>query len=298
MDWLSKILSWFYEEKSALSELPIRRITLQEHPENIAVFEAASLYEACLKADAAMRQEGIQGAVWIRNETQPFLSDRLAAVRKLREQSGSSAFDNRAMRSTNGINLKTELVPGPDGQLIPHFENFRGIEAEDVIEPQRLSDLQELSRVFGGCALSSRYDMTETTDPHYDHYMRFAMMEAQDDKMFQGRKVRLLVSRHQPSVVVYKAKGENPPCEEGGYIRGSGRSKLQEAWQPDVGDYIFTCDLTWGLEKALPHSSPEFSCEAEEDCRILDVYDLTEGRLRTTTEDEIVLDLQRETEPA
>ena len=281
MDWLSKILSWFEEDKSTLSELLIHRITLEDHPDNIVAFEAASLYEACLKADQAMRQDSIQGAVWIRNEQEPFLNDRLSAVRKLREQSGSSAFDNRAMRSTNGINLKTELVPGPDGRLVPHFENFREIEAEDVIEPQRLSDLQELSRVFGGCALSSRYEMTETTDPHYDHYMRFAKMEAQEDKMFQGRMVRLLVARHQPSVVVYNTKGENPPCEQGGYIRGAGRGKLQEAWQPGVGDYIFTCDLTWGLEKALPHSSPEFSCESEEDCRILDVYDVSEGRERS-----------------
>ena len=217
-------------------------------------------------------------------------------MRVLREKSGSSAFDSHAMQSTNGINLKTELIPGENGELVAHFETFRGIEASDVIEPQRLSDLHELSRAFGNCALSSRYEMTETIDPHYDHYTRFAQMEGQDDKMFLGRMVRLLVSRHQESVIVYNTQGHNPSCEEGGYIRGRDREELREAWQPAVGDYLFSCDLTWGTEKALPHSSPPFSCDQEEECRILDVYDLSEGRVRP--EPNADAPFQRESEPA
>ncbi|MCB1681100.1 MAG: hypothetical protein H6858_05890 [Rhodospirillales bacterium] len=278
MVWISKVLSWFQEEQSAFLQLPIRRITLSDHPDNIAVFEAVSLFEACLKADAAMRLDGIQGAVWVRNEAKPFLEDKLAAIRKLREQSQIAAFDHQAMQATNGINLKTTLVAGDNGEPLPHFENVQGLAAEDVIEPQRLSDLLQLSRVFGTCSLSSRYEMLETTDPHYDHYSRFAMRDSQEDRFFLGRMVRILVSRDQPSIVVYDTKGGNPPCEEGGYIRGNGQEALKAAWQPSVGDYLFSCDLTWGTEKALPHSSPEFSCEREEDCRVLDVFDVSDGQ--------------------
>ncbi len=278
MDWLSKVLSWFEEEKSAFSELPIRRITLEDHPENIAVFEATSLYEACLKADAAMRQEGIQGAVWIKQDERPFSDNRLAALARLRQKSDDPLLGTANMKRMNGINVKTLVKTDNQGGSHLEFEKLEGVDPAEILEAERLDDLSNLSRAFGECSLSSRYELLEKVDPHYDHYQQFPEVQAEEDKMFLGRRARILVARHQPSVIVYNTRGQNPAYDVGGVILGRGREKLKEAWQPAIGDYIFTCDLTWGQSKALAHSSPEFSCEAEEDCRILDVYDVNQGR--------------------
>lgn len=278
MDWLSKILSWFEKDQSAFAELSVRRITLEDHPENIAVFQAASLYEACLKADEAMRQDGIQGAVWIRQDDKPFSDDRLAALSRLREKTDDPLLGTANMKRMNGINVKTLVKNDDHGASHLEFEKLEGVDPAEILEAQRLDDLSDLSRAFGECSLSSRYELLERIDPHYDHYQQFPEMQPEDGKMFLGRRARILVARHQPSVIVYNTRGQNPAYDVGGIILGSGREKLKEAWQPAIGDYIFTCDLTWGQTKALAHSSPEFTTEAEEDCRILDVYDVSEGR--------------------
>lgn len=252
-------------------------ITLENHPSNIVTFTAASIKEACLKADAAMRLEGIQGAVWIRGQSEAFLEDNLAPLKILRKRVSGPFFDENMLRSTNGVNLKTKIIIDEQGQKTPIFESFRGIEAKEVIEPQRLLELNQLSEVFGECSLSSRYEMKETIDPHYDHWNNFPMQEAVEDKLFLGRTVRILVSRFQPATLIYNTKGENPSYERGGYIIGRQRDNLKETWQPAVGDYLFTCSLSWGAKKALAHSSPDFECSNEEECRILDVYDVSNG---------------------
>lgn len=277
MDWIEKISAWFQRNPHEISQLPIRRITLLDHPENIAVFKASSLREACLKADVAMRKKGIQGAVWVRNESGSFGVNRMAALTKLREQSEDAALSSVVMKNMNGVNIKTVMETDAEGRQTPRFEKIARAAPEAILESERLSDLDQLSKAFGECSLSSRYELLEVIDPHYDHYSRFAVKEPQEDKIFMGRMVRILVARHQPSVIVYNTEGKNPECDIGGQILGKGQNRLKEAWQPAVGDYIFTCDLTWGLQKALPHSSPEFRSENEEDCRILDVYDVGEG---------------------
>lgn len=277
MDWVEKISAWFETAPRDIAQLPVRRITLANHPPNIAVFEAASLHEACIKADAAMRQKGVQGAVWVRNQTEPFAENRMSALTKLREQTQNPALDKIKMKNMNGVNIKTVMTPDEEGRTSARFDKISGASPQEILEPERLSDLDQLSRAFGKCSLSSRYELMEVTDPHYDHYERFAVKDGQDDKMFMGRMVRILVARHQDSVVVYNTDGKNPECDVGGQIMGKGQDRLKEAWQPAVGDYIFSCDLTWGLQKALPHSSPEFRSEDEQDCRILDVYDVGEG---------------------
>ncbi|MBK9585536.1 MAG: hypothetical protein KA099_02770 [Alphaproteobacteria bacterium] len=281
-----KILRWFQSgEPSPFSKLEVQALTLENHPDNIATFEALSLYEACLKADQAFRQEGIQGAVWVRNEQQPFLSNRLGVIQRLRDLSADPEFGASAMRRMNGMNVKTNLFTNDSGELVPAFEHSadglpQGLvfDPQEVLEPQRLQELAELSQLFGRCALSSRYEMNEHIDPHYDHWTLFPGTAPLDDRLFQGHDVRILIARHQPSVMVYRAPEERPIYDRGGVIPGQEKDKLKEVWQPATGDYIFTCDLTWGVGKALAHSSPDFSCESEEDCRILDVYDVGEGR--------------------
>lgn len=277
MDWVEKISAWFQTAPREIAQLPVRRITLDQHPPNIAVFEASSLHEACLKADAAMRQKGVQGAVWVRNESGPLGGDRMAVLTRLREHTADPALGKAKMRNMNGVNIKTLMLPDEEGVRAARFEQITDANPQEILEPLRLSDLDQLSRAFGKCSLSSRYELREVVDPHYDHYERFGVKDAEEDKIFMGRTVRILVARHQPSVVVYDTDGKNPECEIGGQIMGKGQDRLKEAWQPAVGDYIFTCALTWGLQKALPHSSPDFQSEQEEDCRILDVYDVGEG---------------------
>lgn len=176
MGWEEKILSWFQKDESAFSNLEIQPLSLGDHPENIVVFEAVSLYEACLKADRALRQEGIQGAVWARNEQAPFLEDPLAALKATREKSGSYAFDSSSMRSAMGLSLQTDMIRNPDGTYTPRFDSFRNVNAEDVIEPQRLADLHQLTKIFGVNTLNVRYQMAEKIDPHYDYFTDSAPM--------------------------------------------------------------------------------------------------------------------------
>lgn len=277
MGWEEKILSWFQKDESAFSNLEIQPLSLGDHPENIVVFEAVSLYEACLKADRALRQEGIQGAVWARNEQAPFLEDPLAALKATREKSGSYAFDSSSMRSAMGLSLQTDMIRNPDGTYTPRFDSFRNVNAEDVIEPQRLADLHQLTKIFGVNTLNVRYQMAEKIDPHYDYFTDSAPMGGEEDKFFMGRPMRILVSRNQPSVILYNTQGETAEPNRSGNIRGAERNALKEAWQPAVGDYVFLCNYTWGMDKVLPHSPPHFSCEREEDARVIDVYDSKDG---------------------
>lgn len=277
MSWEEKILSWFRTGGSAFSKLEVQPLSLGSHPENIVTFEAVSLCEACLKADQALRQDGIQGAVWVRNEEQPFLSDRMAALNTVRKKSGR-AFDSSTIRSVMGLGLQTDMIRDENGNYAPRFDSFKGIRAEDVMEPQRLDDLRQLTKAFEVSMLNVRYQMNEHLDPHYDYYTDSVPMVGEVDRIFGSRPMRILVSRHQPSVILYDTHGEIAKPNGSGNIRGTAQNALKEAWQPAVGDYVFLCNYTWGMEKVLPHSPPNFSCTDEQDARILDVYDVKDGR--------------------
>ena len=278
MAWHQKLLSLFLSGESAFAGLQVQALTLDNHPDNITTFEAVSLYDACLKADEALRVHGVQGAVWIRNEQEPFLPDPMALIKRLREKTGSLVVDGTMMRSRTGFITQTDMVKGEDGSYSARFDTYNPLAAEEVVDPQRLGELTQLTRLFDVSTLSTRYQMEETVDPHYDYYVPGDPEPIQEEKLFLGRPMRILVSRHQPSSILYNTQGEPPYGIRSGNIRRHHRDVLKEAWQPAVGDYIFQCNWTWGIEKALPHSPPEFSCEAEDDCRVLDIYDVKDGR--------------------
>ncbi|MCB1590889.1 MAG: hypothetical protein KDI90_00420 [Alphaproteobacteria bacterium] len=278
MGWKERLLKWFEADESAFSRLQSRTITLDDHPDNVAVFEAVSLTEACLKADAAMRRPEIQGAIWVRNEREPFLKERMGAVTNLREKAETQVFDGEYLRKPNGVSLQTDMIRQKDGAYKPKFESYSKVTAEEIIEPERLAELKELSTLFAATTLNCRYQMTEHIDPHYDYFTNDPLADIQEDRLFLGRPLRILVSRHQATTIIYNTLGEYPESLRGGNIRGRWREKLAEAWQPAVGDYVFQCNLRWGNDKALPHSPPEFSTEDEADCRIIDIYDVSEGQ--------------------
>ncbi len=278
MGWRENLLSMFQTGKSAFADIDVQALNLENHPDNIATFEAVTLYEACLKADQALRQEGIQGAVWVRNEQEPFLQDRMAALNAVRQKSGSFAFDGSTMRSVMGLSLQTDMRKGDDGLYRPRFDSYQGLKAEEVIDPKRIMELQDLTKLFGVSTLNIRYQMKEHIDPHYDYYTDSAPMDGDENRVFMGRPMRILASRHQPSTIVYDTHGEIAQPNRSGNITGADRNALKEAWQPAVGDYVFLCNYTWGMEKVLPHSPPEFACTNEQDARVLDVYDVKDGR--------------------
>lgn len=269
-----------FREKTVFQCPEPRLITLENYPENVIPFTASNIKEACLKADAAMRQDGIQGAVWIKGAPVQVI-DFISPVNKLREKVGNIGYlHDSSMREMNGINLKAKIMEAKDtGEPICVLQDFELIPAEEILRSEIVDGLKMLADIFERCSLSSRFQLSQELEPHFDGSGHFPYIKPQEDNLFMGRQMRIISPANIATTIIFNTKGDVPRYKNdpSGNILQRDLSKLQEAWSIGFGDYLFSCNLSWGKEKALPHSPEAFHLEDGVDCREVDVFNVRGG---------------------
>ena len=102
----------------------MRIITPESHPSNIAVFTAASFYDALGHADDANARPGIQASLWFRQPAPPALDSEIKLAqefeRAMNIKTAVTSY-NIIMTSRAGINSFGfyKRIPVPDDLLEP-----------------------------------------------------------------------------------------------------------------------------------------------------------------------------------
>lgn len=248
-------------------ESALRKITLTDHPTNIAVFEASDMYEAIDKADEAFSRPGIQGMVWaskpvpVKPETELRFGIKLLPEPFKNWAEGLNEIVIHATsRGNNRPNLTLEMPPTaicPETELEKmHRANLltleRKLRHKTTLDKTRCTNLFALSDMFGSATLNVRRQRTGEgiKDGHYDGCGRY---KPDHTARFSGIPMRLLCTREKQGTLV---KDET----------------TQEWWQVETGHSIFIPQGNT-MNKAVWHAEPEFKLQKETFPRIVDVYD-------------------------
>jgi hypothetical protein len=261
-------------------------ISADNHPANITVFQARDIEEACRKADEAINQDGIQGAVWQKTPAQ---------IEEITKK--HSAYGHLQTKPANVKHWFTGLA---FGILIRHYGNFlyRSFDNDDDVifklsrdfmipskhfEPSIAREILQLAHMFTTLTVDRRIRPISNpyVEAHYDGDPG-PYSEKDKDLLFNGNDVRILAPRQKDGTYVFDTDGKKGPymCPQ----RDDGRStnlelisKLQP-WAIAPGQYLFMHGL-YRRDKALLHDRPTYEATKEEP-RIIDVFDCR--RPRTT----------------
>lgn len=222
----------------------MRKITLTNHPSNIAVFNADGMDKAIIMASDAIDQAPIRGAVWLSNHT----SINWQLEKALRDSRPFGAFlqASRPKREIGTSSLSW------DGKVSV---------SPDLIDDVRLSNLLILNRTFNKVALHLAHERSGETNPHYD---RIGINgEDRESPLFSGMALRIICARTRQGTLVYdkteEAKSGQP---------------FPDPWQVPRGAHLFFVPNS-SLGKVLWHSKPDFLSLPLQRPRVLDVYDCT-----------------------
>ncbi|MCI5060210.1 MAG: hypothetical protein MRY79_03970 [Alphaproteobacteria bacterium] len=242
-------------------------MTLNNHPENIIVFKAHNMEEALQKADQAFRRNGILGTVWLSDDAgYKYANDiplrqtnnTLLALEKGKDISASP------MSATGDVIIRLGCA---DEFTLAHKSDTR----QQILKhtsPERLSNMRKLTSHFNLVRLHIRYENQTAFHPHYDSE-NAPKKPPQHDKLFKGRRLRILCSRSGPGTWIYDMK--EPRVSS--MFNLFSKKPLPEPWEAPVGSYVFLGGDDWGRENALFHSSPKFKSSSPNVPRVLDVYD-------------------------
>jgi hypothetical protein len=253
----------------------MQTISLTEHPKNITVFEAAHMDEAVLKADDALKNDGIQGVVWFEKPA-PMTPEKevllktayIAAMRTVRNDVSTEAQRLRA------VLLENDQREGKTGKL--SFSPYEGEQnAAEHLDASRLKTITALSAHFPHTRLTVKYEKRVPFYPHYDRSGTIEPTKIDKTKLFGGRCIRILTTREGEGTLAYDLEGR--VLKKGFKWQGFGKVDLPTPWQLAAGSFMFLPGCDWGRDKALLHSSPSHnedeSVAPTQPTRILDVYD-------------------------
>lgn len=257
----------------------MRIVSLNNHPDNIVVFKAATMSEAIITADEALRQNGIQGVVWEKSAV-PIDTEFEGLLRKAYKLAvvGKDNTKSAIIDTSIGIgNAQTTIKLEQEDKLKPKFGFIQreGVEnkkhdASLYLEAVRTDNMKAFANRFPSVQLCIRHEKRSLFNPHYDGG-KDDLDPIDENKIFGGRSIRILSGRHQKGTLIYDLKGET--LKRKFSLSGEGKLILPDAWEVGKGNYLFFGGNSWGKDKALLHSSPEFTANNDEDARVLDVYD-------------------------
>jgi hypothetical protein len=248
----------------------MRTVTPLNHPKNVVVFTAASLSEAIPLADAAMRQDGIQGAVWFSKPCDIDFEKEVLLRRAFRRGTRGWRNESGMVSDSIGKTAAEVTIRLTAKQRFKFGYRRNTANARRCLDKTRIENMLALQTIFHSVKLGVRHEVKTKINPHFDS--KEAEMEVTDTtRLFFGRRLRVLNSRAGAGTLVYDLDGK--PLRQKAGTLSEPEYHLPEAWQVGVGSYLFLGGDDWGRDKSILHTSPDFVANDELYPRVLDVYD-------------------------
>lgn len=239
------------------------RLLSENHlPPNIKAFYAATLSDALLEADEALRSPNIQGAIWLNSDfdgasRQPrhFYTDLDVNIE------GTTRAASAKVNDASNINFSFEGAPFADTEL------SRVILAKGLLETPKEIRLNS----------SLRFILEEEAYPHTDSHKQTGT--ANDSMLFGNMPIRIVQCFHGTGTLVYDPNETTSQAINMAF--GNVKAKnvqerfdgLGAPWEVANGDALFVTTRVWGIEKALIHSAPEKRKTGLADARIIKKLD-------------------------
>ena len=229
----------------------MRKISLTNYPDNVAVLDADSMFEAALKASDEMKSPDIQAALWLRKEN-GYNSLRDKRLKKhfgtvIKSRTGNPVNTSVAVNLNTNTNPNNDIRIGKAGGQSISFQTY---------DFTRSKAIRDLGKIFSLVRLTIRYQSECIRSPHVD-CSTADITEVDDQKLFGGRRIRILDSRRA----------------SGTYLFERDDIEMKNPWETPLHSPLFIGGGDWGKGRGLLHSEPNFLAGAVSGQRVVDVYD-------------------------